>query len=62
MPEGFLTVDDAAQLAGVSHWTVRVWIRKGFLTRYQSGARVLVRRDELLARVEPKKREAASNG
>jgi excisionase family DNA binding protein len=49
----FLTVDEAAQLVGLSHWTMRSWIQKGHLTRYKSAARTVVSRDELLERVKP---------
>jgi excisionase family DNA binding protein len=51
----FLTVDEAAQLVGLSHWTIRRWLDSGRLTRYKSGFRTVVRRPELLALLEPKK-------
>ena len=51
--DGFLTVDEAAHLIGLSHWTVRSWLQKGLLTRYKSAARTVVSRKELLERVEP---------
>jgi excisionase family DNA binding protein len=48
-------VDEAAQLVGLSHWTIRRWLDSGRLTRYKSGFRTVVRRPELLALLEPKK-------
>jgi len=45
--DDFLTLDQAAQLVGLSHWTVRSWLHKGLLTRYKSGFRTLVSRVEL---------------
>jgi excisionase family DNA binding protein len=55
--ESFLTVDEAAQLVGHSHWTIRLWLRKSLLTRYKSGSRLVVSRSELLALLQPKKVE-----
>lgn len=55
----FLSVEEAARLIGLSHWTIRLWLRKGILTRYRSAARVLVSCEELRALVEPKKAERA---
>jgi excisionase family DNA binding protein len=49
----FVTVDEAARLVGLSHWTVRSWLHKGLLTRYKSGSRTVVSRLELLERVRP---------
>jgi excisionase family DNA binding protein len=49
----YLTVDAAAQLLGLSHWTIRQKITRGELTRYKVGARTLVSRTELLERVTP---------
>jgi excisionase family DNA binding protein len=42
----FLTVDEAAQLASLSHWTIRLWLQKGRLVRYKSGSRTVVSRPE----------------
>jgi len=53
--DSFLTVDQAAQLVGLSHWTIRLWCAKGLLTRYKSASRVVVSRSELLELVKPKK-------
>lgn len=50
----FLTVEDAAQLVGLAHWTIRAWLYRGLLTKYKSASRTLVSRKELLALVEPK--------
>jgi excisionase family DNA binding protein len=49
----FLTVDEAALLVGLSHWTLRSWLHKGLLTKYKSGSRTVISRTELLALVEP---------
>jgi hypothetical protein len=59
--EGFLTVEDAAQLAGISHWTVRSWLQKGSLTRYKSASRTVVSRAEILERVKPMPKAEVSN-
>ena len=53
----FLTVDEAAQLVGLSHWTIRRWMDTGRLTRYRSASRVVARRSELLELVRPKRAE-----
>ena len=55
--DSFLTVDEAAQLVGLSHWTVRSWLHKGLLTRYKSASRTLVSRVELLELLKPRKAE-----
>jgi excisionase family DNA binding protein len=49
----FLTVEGAALLLGLSHWSIRAKLTKGELTRYKVGARTLVSRAELLERVTP---------
>lgn len=55
----FLTVDEAAQLTGYSHWTIRRWLEPGGkLTRYRAGSRVVVSRSELLELVKPKAEES----
>ena len=51
----FLMVDDAAQLTGYSHWTIRRWLNVGKLSRYRAGSRVVVSRSELVELVKPKK-------
>ena len=53
--DSFVTIDEAAQLVGHSHWTIRLWLRKSLLTRYKSGSRIVVSRSELLSLLEPKK-------
>jgi excisionase family DNA binding protein len=54
----FLTVDEAAQLTGYSHWSIRRWLTLGGkLTRYRAGSRIVVSRAELLELVKPKKEE-----
>ena len=51
----FLTVDEAARLVGLSHWTVRNYVRRARLTKYRSGNRTLVSRVELLELLKPVK-------
>jgi len=51
----FITIAEAAELVGRSHWTIRMWLRRGALTRYKSASRTVVSRPELLERVEPKR-------
>jgi excisionase family DNA binding protein len=53
----FLTVDEAARLAGLSHWTIRLWLHKRRLTRFKSASRTVVKRSELLELLKPKKAE-----
>jgi excisionase family DNA binding protein len=52
----FITVDEAAQLTGYSHWSIRRWLAPGGkLTRYRAGSRIVISRAELLELVKPKK-------
>jgi excisionase family DNA binding protein len=53
----FLTVDEAAALVGLSHWTIRKYAKDGKLQRYVRLSRVVISREELLALVTPKKAE-----
>jgi excisionase family DNA binding protein len=57
--DGFITVDEAAQLVRLSHWTLRSWLHKGRLTRYKSGSRTVVNRSELLGLLETQEGEQA---
>lgn len=43
----YLSVAEAADLARVSPYTIRRWVKHGALTRHEAGTRVLVKRDEL---------------
>jgi excisionase family DNA binding protein len=52
-------VDEAAELVGLSHWTIRVWIHRGRLTKYKAASRIVVSRSELLALVKPRREEQA---
>ena len=56
----FLTVDEAAQLVGLSHWTIRKYIHDSKLQRHKSLNRTVVNRDELLELVEPKRAEESN--
>lgn len=53
--DGFVTIDEAANLSGLSHWSIRRMLSRARLTRYRSCGRVLVQREELLELVRPKK-------
>ncbi len=56
--DGFLTIDEAAQIAGVTHWTIRRWLGvPGKLTRYKSASRTLVSHSERLALIKPERRD-----
>jgi excisionase family DNA binding protein len=57
--DDFLTVDEAAKLIGISHWTIRRWLGAGSLARYKAGTRTVVKRAELLELVKPKRAEIA---
>lgn len=55
----FLTVEQSAEFAGVSHWTIRRWLEPGGrLTPYKSLSRTVVSRAELTELVKPKKEPA----
>jgi hypothetical protein len=57
-PNDFITVEEAARLAGRSHWAIRRWLQPGGkLTRYKSLNRTVVSRSELLELVKPKKED-----
>lgn len=43
----YLSTAEAADLARVSVYTIRRWVRNGELTRHEAGSRVRIRRDEL---------------
>ena len=51
----FLTVDEAARLVGLSHWTIRMYLHKRRLTKYRLGSRTVVSRQELLGLVHVEK-------
>ena len=53
----FVTVDGAARLVGLTHWTIRRWLQTKRLTRYKSGQQTVVSRVELLELLKPKKAE-----
>jgi excisionase family DNA binding protein len=56
----FLTVDGAARLVGVTHWTIRRWLQVSKLTRYKSGQLTFVDREELLAVIAPKPKKTTN--
>lgn len=47
----FLTIEDAAHLVGLSHWTIRMYLTRRWLTKYRFCNRTVVSRKELLALV-----------
>ncbi len=49
--QDFLTVEEAARLVGLSHWTIRMYLHQRKLTKYRLCSRTMVNRDELLALV-----------
>jgi hypothetical protein len=51
----FLSLDAAARLAGLSHWTIRRMLQTKRLERYKSGQRTFVSKGELLERLKPTK-------
>lgn len=52
----FLTTHDAAVIISVSPKTIRRWIKAGRLKGYRVGRHYRVRRDELLAAMDPEPR------
>ncbi len=54
METEFITVNEAAELAGRDPETVREWYRKGWITKYRIGARgVRLKRAEVIAFMTP---------
>lgn len=49
----FLTVDEAAALLRLQPVTIRAWIRQGRLPAYHAGRRVLLKRADVAALVQP---------
>jgi excisionase family DNA binding protein len=45
--ERLYSVDEAAELVRVSHWTIRTWIRTGKLRGSKFGKRRVIRESEL---------------
>ena len=45
--DGYLSVEEAAELARVSKNTIRAWVKDGKLPRRMAGRELRVRRDEL---------------
>lgn len=60
-PDSFLTVDEAAHLVGLTHWTIRRWLQKSKLTRYKSGQHTVVNRLELIEELKPKNVEPGAS-
>ena len=55
--DDFLSVEEAARLAGFSHWSIRRWLSASHpkLIRYKIGSRTVINRAELLELIKPKK-------
>lgn len=46
LPEA-MTINGIAKHWGLSHWTVRTWIRQGRIASFKVGRRILVRVDDI---------------
>jgi excisionase family DNA binding protein len=42
-----MTIEGIAQRWGLSHWTVRTWIREGRIASFKVGRRILVKVDDI---------------
>ncbi len=42
-----VSVDDAAQILGLSHWTLRGWATKGIIASHRISTRLMFDRDEI---------------
>jgi excisionase family DNA binding protein len=47
-----IRVKEAAEMLGISHWTLRAYIRKGHLKAVRIGTRVLIEPSELERLIE----------
>lgn len=56
--EGRARIAEAAQLLGISHWTVRLRIRQGKLIAHKDGGCVVIDRAEIKRYIEETKRSA----
>lgn len=54
-PPQFLTITEAAEITGRSHWCIRRWQKIGLLTRFKVGVRTAVSRMELEALVNARR-------
>ncbi len=55
MNDDFISIKEAAKIAGKTVMTIRSWIDKGYLNKFQSGLQVGISRSELLEFIKPKK-------
>jgi excisionase family DNA binding protein len=54
MESEFITVNEASEIAGRDPETIREWYRKGWITKYQVGARgVRLKRSEVISFITP---------
>ena len=51
----FITVREAATIAGKSERTIWDWLKKEFITRYGAGTNTLISKRELINFITPKK-------
>ncbi len=56
--EALLSISEAAELLGLSPWTVRLRIRQGKLETVKDGSRVLIEPAEIRRYIEERKRSA----
>jgi excisionase family DNA binding protein len=57
-----LSIEQAARVLGVSHWTIRGWLKRGILTRVRVGRLSRVYEAELFAMMKPERKVGDSNG
>lgn len=50
----FITVAQAAEISGRNQNTIYNWLQAGILTRYKSGNRTLIKKEELIEYLRPK--------
>jgi len=61
MEEIAIGIRDAAKAVGLSHWTIRQWIRQGKLATIRLGRRVLIEPGELQRLVEAGRQQGGTN-
>jgi excisionase family DNA binding protein len=61
MQQLLVGIKDAAASLGLSHWTLRAWIREGRLAAVRMGRRVLIEPSELARLIEQARIEAEAD-
>lgn len=51
-PVEYLSVNETAELVGVTPFTIRSYTKKGILTRYRIGTRIRYKRSEVMNAIE----------